>query len=660
MARILLLDDDSTTRQALTDRLVREGHDVRSVAGLSAFRRYYGLQTTAWRPDLVLVELVRWKGNGFSLAALLATRTPPDARVPVWLLSDRGLRDDVQWAKARGIEAVVDRRAQGKELLRKITELEGKGVTLQTPAPDKTSPPANKDSLMCAESSPSIAQTTIQPLLASLVQHIDELLAAAAPLRGSREADIAAWHRRCVGWLGGLGWLGELLPAGARLSDLTDAQNPALSDPQALARVLLIWRRRLVVANQSVTSELGRLPHEQSAAPPLQGLLHRLLHRLLQRFLQEFARASPGAPVDRRAKALARQLLHATLAGRVLGGVSDEQGISITLTLLSLLHDELQCKDTAVRELAQRIRKPGSVPDSEFTGPVLLSHGDQAELLTAWAVAPGRDVFQRLVIHLYRLLVVARLDGTATPSRVLLSSLYFSAASCLTSSELYRQESAEVVRLLHKWNTGSRALVGLIAGLECRIAFRLPDEDARYSLASGLYHLPRPQSLGKSINLQGRLRSEIMRELEMLVAGARELKVQKVEALAALVLELHRQAQVSGPDAEGGLLPVLASAHLRLCRLLDQAAAWQPPDDIAAIIARICLAVNPAATLSPSGAGHPDSACNEELLWNSRMTVLVRQSSDLRDSRGLLLEMLSCQRRLSIDRNPHPSAQKQL
>ena len=638
MARILLLDDDSTTRQALTDRLVHEGHDVRHVAGLSAFRGYSGLQARAWRPDIILVELVRWQGNGFSLAALLATRNPPDVSAPVWLLSDRGLRDDTQWAKARGIRGVVDRRAEGGELLRKIAELGGEDVAPKTPAPEKTSTPVassatGEDAVVGPESSASTAQAAVQPLLAALVQHIDELLAAAAPLRGSREADIAAWHRRCSRWLGGLGWLGELLPAGARLNDVSLATS---SDPQALAGMLLNWRRRLVDAGQSATSEVGRLEHDRRDALPLQSLLRRFL----QRFLQEFALTSAGGPVDRRAKAAARQLLHATLAGRVLDGVPDGQGMSVVLTLLALLHDELPCRDAAVGELTQRIRSPGSVPENELAqSDFRLSYGDHAGLLTAWAAAPAPDVFQRLVIHLYRLLVVARLSGAATPLRSLLASLYFSAASCLTSSELYHQESDEVVRLLRDWNTGDRALVWRIAGLECRIASRLPDEEARYSLASGLYHLPRPQNL---VNLQGPLRSEIMRELEMLVAGARELKVQKVEALAALILELHRRAEIAGPDAESSSFPVLASAHLRLCRLLDQAAAWQPPGDIAAIIARICLFLDPV---------------DGELLWNSRMTALVRQSRDLSDSRGLLLEMLSCQRR---DRNPRPRVQKQL
>src|SRR5690554_1880482 len=128
MARILLLDDDQNTRQALAELLVSKHHDVRHAADpLTGRRQYDGVAdgtavvagAPAWQPDVVLVELLRWQGNGFSLAATMARATG----APVLLLSDRGLRDDRHWARARGIHRVLDRSAKAGALLTAIAEL---------------------------------------------------------------------------------------------------------------------------------------------------------------------------------------------------------------------------------------------------------------------------------------------------------------------------------------------------------------------------------------------------------------------------------------------------------------------------------------------------------------------------------------------------------
>lgn len=660
MARILLLDDDSTTRTALTERLVREGHEVQHVVGRSMLRGWHALPAPEWRPDVILVELVRWKGNGFSLAALLAMKESPALHPPVWLLSDRGLKDDAQWARARAIQRVVDRRAQGRELLSEIAKLTSQpgDPTAGEPSADKE-PSAGKEP--SADKEPSTqnypppargaaGQPAAHSLLTSLAQQLDHLLSAAAPLRGSRKADIAVWHQDCASWMVDSRWLVELLPAEARPEEDWSAQSLAAADSLALAGILLRWRRRLVNAR-----ELARPAVVATGGGDAAARLQQLLHQMMQRLQRELALTSPRELITRRAAVAARQLLHATLASRVPGVVEERLSRAIAATLLCLLHEEVSCRDSVVRKLAQLIWNPASASETDLDckdgldcedgldSPVLGAQEQNAELVTtplvtsleSWLRDPARDAFQPLVTHLYRLLVLARLTGAAASARALLGSLYFSAASCLTSAELYRQESAEVVRLLRACDVADPALVWRIAGLECRIASRLPDEDARFSLASGLYHLPRPQTL---VDLQGPLRSEVIRELEVLVAGARALKVQKVEALAALILELHRRADASGPDAEIRLRPVLASAHTSLCRLLDQAAAWQPQSDIAAVIARTCLVLDSAERV-------PGADLSEEQLWNRRITALVRQSRDLSDSRGLVLEMLSCQRR---------------
>src|SRR5699024_4309459 len=128
----------------------------------------------------------------------------------------------------------------------------------------------------------------------------------------------------------------------------------------------------------------------------------------------------------------------------------------------------------------------------------------------------------------------------------------------------------------------------------------------------------------------------------------------KVEALAALLLACHR--------AMGGLVEpnrfigvILRIAHWRLCRLLDQAAAWQRTDGISQIVAQLSrlleycsdnavggrpLKPSPDGPSAGKGAvkdsgkeAKQDFDAEAARNWNHRMTTLVYHALDLRDCR---------------------------
>lgn len=479
-----------------------------------------------------------------------------------------------------------------------------------------------------------------------LLHHITAQLSDAVTLQASQSADIAAWHRSCLARLEGLSWLDTLLPEQARPpSGVRDD-----TDPWRFAVALVAWQRCL---------QSGLRPTRPISA----WACHAVGHTLPElpgnpwpeflKLLEQLDAADPAAMplVARRFRVACRQLLHAVLAARVLG--CPEPNHALTLALLTTLHNGDLERERIAAALHAALNKnavPQQVPASDS-----LALADGLQVLRArldeWLLHPGRDAFEQLVISTYRLLVASRLEAVGNGRCAVLASLHFSAASCLTVRDLYWQESAAVAEVLQRWCVGSGhmdcELVGQIAALECRIAFRLPDDEARYSLASGLFHLPRPGRICQEMQrdrqrhgggVAGPWQPELIRELEVLVAGARELGVLKVEALAAMTLELHRQWWHAAIDAPQ--LVMLDFAHRQLCRLLDQAAAWQTAGDIGATMARLATSM-----MRPQSDEAPQPLA-PAIPWNLHMTGLIQRSRDLQDIRGLLLEILACQRNI--------------
>jgi len=99
MADILLLNDTPAQNLWWQRTLGAAGHELRCVTTVLAARRSCRMRM----PDLLLVELLHWQGNGFSLASALEV----SAETAVVLLSMRQLHSDRLWADCRGIDLVL-------------------------------------------------------------------------------------------------------------------------------------------------------------------------------------------------------------------------------------------------------------------------------------------------------------------------------------------------------------------------------------------------------------------------------------------------------------------------------------------------------------------------------------------------------------------------
>lgn len=85
--RILLLEDDQETAEALVKGLAQEGYDVSAVRDVEAAR--HAIATTGF--DAAVLDVMVPGGSGYDVLALLRSREP---RVPVLMLTARGAVED--------------------------------------------------------------------------------------------------------------------------------------------------------------------------------------------------------------------------------------------------------------------------------------------------------------------------------------------------------------------------------------------------------------------------------------------------------------------------------------------------------------------------------------------------------------------------------------
>lgn len=101
MAGIVILDDSFARNAVLGAMLRAAGHRVETATTVPEALRL----CCRSHPDLVLVELMLRRGNGYSLAGFLQRRTG----VASALMVSRQQAAEVRWAKARGLAGVLVR-----------------------------------------------------------------------------------------------------------------------------------------------------------------------------------------------------------------------------------------------------------------------------------------------------------------------------------------------------------------------------------------------------------------------------------------------------------------------------------------------------------------------------------------------------------------------
>lgn len=120
MARILIVDDSPTQMLSMSKILQRHGHEI-----LTAEDGEDGVvKAHAEHPDLILMDVVMPKLNGFQATRKLATEQDTQ-NIPVVLVTTKDQETDRIWGKRQGAREYLIKPVNESELITTVNRLLG-------------------------------------------------------------------------------------------------------------------------------------------------------------------------------------------------------------------------------------------------------------------------------------------------------------------------------------------------------------------------------------------------------------------------------------------------------------------------------------------------------------------------------------------------------
>jgi twitching motility two-component system response regulator PilH len=118
MARVLIIDDSPTDKQAIYGMLQKYGHECtfadNGVAGITSAQ--------ISQPDIILMDVVMPELNGYQATRRL-TQDQATAHIPVIMISSKNQETDRVWGLRQGAKAYLCKPVDAEELAKTIAEL---------------------------------------------------------------------------------------------------------------------------------------------------------------------------------------------------------------------------------------------------------------------------------------------------------------------------------------------------------------------------------------------------------------------------------------------------------------------------------------------------------------------------------------------------------
>ncbi|MCD5385019.1 MAG: response regulator [Candidatus Pacebacteria bacterium] len=119
--KILVVEDDKFLRELITQKLIREGYDVKgAVDGEDGV-----IKIKEEKPDIILLDLILPGIDGFEV--LTKVKDDPELKdIPVLILSNLGQRDDVERGlKLGAVDFLIKAHFTPGEIIEKIEKIMG-------------------------------------------------------------------------------------------------------------------------------------------------------------------------------------------------------------------------------------------------------------------------------------------------------------------------------------------------------------------------------------------------------------------------------------------------------------------------------------------------------------------------------------------------------
>ena len=585
------------------------GVDVCCAENLPAARQVCRESKRQHLLTLVLVELQRCKGNGFSLAATLSR----DLTCPVILLSDRNDQADHQWSRSRGITFCCS-RLQGKkaflQVIRSALNMDNEKGSI-TPSVNSGSQVAWGQE---KKSSHPINKMRKKVLVfkharEQLAQVLNETLASCSTLRNSPDIDsydrgvlfskqevmsfvFRLLDRELVEWVRGKHPLQRWKCLQVLKYPVMSANHPGRQLRRGIEPILA-WQACEVIRDELLAG-LSRLESGQRSSDQ-----QRLRQRLLSIVVSVQALNPRQLPL-RWTSQLPALLVHLAASQHDL--LEDSRGqwlwfsqrvsVSQCVRYGNNKKGHRQVKN-ACMNMGDTLPEVGNdVWRKWLKHPGTNACCTRLDLLLRRVTpsdSPKADALDQHMLFisdaLYQLMVSVKVTAEEQQSawqclieNLLLRSLYQSSRNLVWHDRSERTEGYwELVTILTLLRSGSSGLLTRCLGFEIRLSRAVRSKAVQYRLSGGLHLLPRPDLIASSL-MNGKagsatLVSDLQAELRRLITGAERLGVTWVGALAyALLQALQIESEENQRAARRRLV---VRGLYRLCRMLDQAAAWQ-------------------------------------------------------------------------------------
>jgi twitching motility two-component system response regulator PilH len=119
MTRVLVVDDNLSQRSIIAQFLIVHGFGVYTAEDGIAAIAIVGF----YKPDLVILDLIMPKMNGFETCRNLRNKVAATANTPIIICSTMSSKVDRHWAQKNGASGFISKSCKGGELLNLIKKL---------------------------------------------------------------------------------------------------------------------------------------------------------------------------------------------------------------------------------------------------------------------------------------------------------------------------------------------------------------------------------------------------------------------------------------------------------------------------------------------------------------------------------------------------------
>lgn len=139
MKKILIIEDENALSSVLSEKLIKAGYDAMvSVNGEEGL-----VKISAWQPDLILLDIVMPKMNGYEV---LENLNKNNVKIPVIIISNSGQDVEIEkTTKLGALDHIIKTEINPEDVVEKVEKILNKSFSKGLGAPEQVVKPSNEE-----------------------------------------------------------------------------------------------------------------------------------------------------------------------------------------------------------------------------------------------------------------------------------------------------------------------------------------------------------------------------------------------------------------------------------------------------------------------------------------------------------------------------------